>query len=236
MSDDEGQDELQKKRRLPPTSDDALAERQTDGYVQGIIKESKRRVLAGLSAINPPEKATRPANGHVPEVPPTSPLEHQREKMTPEQRRRHDSYLQALPPSEDQSVAVAAARVIRLENEHRQSPELRGIRTAATNRDQDREIRAKEHGPVKGQGRSQAPSDADQIARSQDQQQKQAERQDSLRQHGTDAPQEKAQEMKTTKTQEQLRREYLKQFDATSEQKADIAQVQTQQMSRGRSR
>jgi hypothetical protein len=71
------------------------------------------------------------------------------------------------------------------------------------------------------------------LARTQDQQQKDADRHDMLRERGRDAPAEKAQEVKAEKTLEQKRAEYLGRYEVKPDELQQLGQQHSQTQTRG---
>jgi hypothetical protein len=262
---DDSDDEIAKKRRLPPSSAhqlvaeqhaqdrlDQLHRQEIDrlrmhqpNYTrlqQGSQAELRRRAEQEAShylEVRQQQRATAQTvevgRDSLSEQQQTSPeLTHQQERMTPEQRSRHDAFAQ--DPLIDQRAALQAARVIRHEYDKRRAPELGAIRTRRANNESDREHRMSEGRPLQQHGQSRTAQDAEAISRRQDQQKKDADRQENLREQGSEAPAEKLQELKIARTELASHSSWSDRYETTREERKEVERSQAHQQARGLTR
>lgn len=228
--------------RGPQRPDYALLRPQVEAELSRLAQLEAQRYVAirqdtagaGQAADQPKLKSDQ-RGGQEPSAKASGELSHQRERMSAEQLRRHDAFTR--DPLIDERAALQAARVIRTEYEGPQHPELQAIRTRRTNEENDRARRMNERRPSE-QERSQHVQVGDAISRRQDQQQKDAIRQDNLRHSGSDTPMEKLQEAQTAHPALQQQGSRGERYRTTREERAEVenaqALAQTQKLSLSR--
>ena len=264
-------DELTKKRRLPPSSGHQIAAEQ---YTQDRLDQMRQQQVEALQphrndyarlqvedgaemrrraeqeaaryleerqhvktdqSPTPPRPHQDPKHDQDRQRQPSPEVVEQHRRMTEDQRSRHEAFIK--DPSIDDRAALQAARVIRHEYERRQAPELGAIRTRRSNEESDRELRLSERRP-QPDPRSHLAQDADAVVRRQDHQQKDADRQERLREQGSDTPLEKLQDMKVAKAEAQRLKSWGDRYETTREERQEVekshALQQRQGLTRGR--
>jgi len=223
--------QLQSPHQAAVEQEDAREKKQQEFQIdkpdQRSIKEDDHR----LATAEPAKQAPSLDRRHTPGVPVAL------ERMTDEQRRRHEGFVDSLPQPVSERTSVKAARILTLEYEKRHAPELGALRTTLSNDAIDREHR-KKHTTENAQSRDvQLParaSDAEDLSRAQDRQAKHEERQTVLREQGTDVPAEKIQEVRAEKALVQQRRaQWGDEFKTTAEEREAVEKSQHMQQSRG---